>query len=777
MLGKTKKLFLFSFIAFLFAISIYSLVLAQDLEIDYPDIIGKAPETVQDGLPAYVKYIFNFAIAISAFLALASLIYGGILYITSGTDPSKLKAAKDQLTGALLGIVILFSSYLILVSINPQLLILEFGPLTPVDPGSINTYTAPEREVLTWIVAELPLKSAMTTATVWEEERTEELETLITDFEGFLKEEIDVDDPNLENDKLNRISDLNKYLKTVTDECRCENTKALCTKPQSGSMPIGCSGDPCENDDDNPTARERIKKVLNIDREKIKTLSKYEKKVSEHKELLREELRKFQEIEGEIISCRTQNQEFMTRNDLLLAKQQFEELGNQVIEISGYKEAGDEALTFYCSVGGTIYDAPYTPQKIKELSEETPSSEKVASPYEIQLISCHTRIPTGETIDQLRELAIIAIFKLEELSRLTEKMAQQVQEMTELVSQCNRTYCEPSCSCIPNPWYRCCSPIPCGPMAVFCRSKCLQSIQGCSGDACPVEEITKKSEEIKETEDKILEIDTGVIAEIKKIFPAVLYHAEGPKNPYNLHNLDAATRVCFDPNINNPEFILLSCEGAKGNYGPSGTIMTSCNPRDVYCCSPSATPPLPISSDSDPLYIVPLKEHSVLSSEDGCPKGFDCTSSVRNHDQYENDASKPLKQLLSCMRQGLDKYQEAEEETEEIIGLISSISDEKLYTGKCEWGFSPKDPRDCSHIYGIEQNKMKVSAHYGGTFCRDTEESYAVDFDMSSELQRKYIDEIIDTAKKCSSEAYVLDKITHIHIDIGELYDCETSDF
>ena len=467
----------------------------------------------------------------------------------------------------------------------------------------------------------------------------------------------------------------------------------------------------------------------------------------------------------------------MTLNDLLLAKKDFEALGNQVIKISGYEESGDEALTFYCSVGGTIYDAPYIPQKIKELSEEPVLPEMTADPYEVQLISCHTRIPTGETMDNLRELAIIAIFKLEELSRLTEKMAQQVQEMTELVSQCNRTYCEPSCACIPNPWYRCCTIIPCGPMAVFCKSKCLQSVQGCNGEACPVEEITKKSEEIKETEDKILEIDTGVIEEIKKIFPKVLYHAEEPKNPYNLHNLDTAVRLCFDPSINNPEFTLLSCESAKGNYGPSGTVMTSCNPRDVYCCSPANTPPLPISSDSNPLYIVPLKEHSILPSEDGCPKGFDCTSGVRNYNQYDNDASKPLKQLLSCMRQGLDKYQEAEEETEEIIGLISSISDEKLYNGTCEWGISPKNQEECSHTYGIEQNKMRVSAHYGGTFCRDTEESYAVDFDMSSELQKKYIDEIINTAKKCAPEAYVLDKITHLHIDIGELYDCETSDY
>ena len=764
MLGKTKKLFLFSFIVFLFSVSLYSIVSAQPLEIRYPDIMGQAPQTVQDGLPAYVKYIFNFAIAISGFLAIASLIYGGILYITSGTDPSKLKSAKDQLTGAALGIIILFSSYLILVNINPQLLILDFGPLTPIDL-EINTYSAEHRTdtPLTLIVAKLPWGGAVENASLWEPERTEELENLITEFEAFLTEEININDPDLANDTFENISGLNKYLKTITDDCRCENTEAICTKPSTGSMPIGCTGDPCEED-----TRAKMDNILVIDRVKIDTLNKFEEKISKQEDILRKEIRKFQRIEAEIISCRTQNNEFMTLNDLLLVKKQFEESGNQVLEISGYDEPGDNALTFYCPVGGTIYDAPYIPQKLEELSEEPTPPELTADPYEVQLISCHTKIPTGETIDQIRELAIVMAFKLEELSRLTRQMAQQVQEMTELVSQCNRTYCKESCSCVENPCYQ--NPAPyCW---LFNRSRCIQAVKACSGPACPVEDITQKSEDIRETEQKIFDI----VDEIQIIFPRVPHYTKDPKNPINLHNLDTATRLCFDPDPNDPKSILLSCESAKGNYGPDGGIMANCNPRDLYCCTPRNEPPLPVSSDSDPMYIVPLREHPVLPSVNGCPQGYNCTNSVRSYNQYDNDASKPLKQLLSCMRKELDIYQRSEE-SEEIIGLISSISDEKLYTGTCDWDISPEESGGCSHTYEIGSGKRKVSAHYGGTFCRDTEQSYAVDFDMSSEFQIKYIDEIVKTAKECAPRAYILDKITHLHIDIGEVYDCETSDF
>ena len=761
-----KKTILIVFFLFLL-ILISGSVLAQRLEVNYPEVFGERPETIQTPLSTYVKYLFNFAIAIVGIIALIALTWGGFLYFFSAGNVNRLKEGKERIKSAGLGLTILVLSYLILITINPELVILNFGPLTPVEPGDIVIYNAPETEV-TLIVAELPLKRLLKEGSVWEEERTEELEDLIIEFEDFLKEEINMNDSNLENDDFYRISDLNKYLKTVTDECRCENAKALCTKPQSGSMPIGCTGDPCENDHGGPSPRERIEDILAIDKDKIDDLKEYEEEISEHEDLLREEIREFQRVEGEIISCRTQNREFMTLNELLLLKQQFEELGNQVLEISGYEEKGDDALTFYCPVGGTIYDTPYLPQKLEELSDEI----VVSSPYEVQLISCHTRIPTGETIDQLRELAVTAAFKLEKLSSLTKQMVQQVQEMTELVSQCNRTYCDPSCACIPNPCYLCCTPVPCGPCVPFCQSRCLQAVGGCNGEACPTEDITEKSEEIKATEDEIFE----TIREIKDIFPDVPYHTEDPENTYNLKNLDTATRLCFDPDINNPKSILLSCEEAKGNYGPDGGIMTNCHPRDLYCCTPSNTPPLLISPDSDPIYIVPLREHSVLASENGCPKGYDCTASVRDYDQYKNDASKPLKQLLSCMRQGLDML-EYSEELEEIIGLISSISDKKLYTGTCEWDVSPAKPGGCSHTYEIERGKRKVSAHYGGTFCRDTEESYAVDFDMSSNFQKKYIDEIINLARKCAPEAYILDKTTYLHIDIGELYDCETSDF
>ena len=127
------KKFILLFLIFCFLISAFSFVFAQrELEIEYPEIFGVRPETVKTGLPEYVKYIFNFAIWIIGLVAFGALIYGGIRYLTSVGNPAVQSDAKDQILAAFLGMIILFSSYFILTTINPQLVIFHTELLTAV---------------------------------------------------------------------------------------------------------------------------------------------------------------------------------------------------------------------------------------------------------------------------------------------------------------------------------------------------------------------------------------------------------------------------------------------------------------------------------------------------------------------------------------------------------------------------------------------------------------------------------------------------------------------
>jgi len=118
-------LFLASFLLFIFSTFIF----AQKTELEYPQVSGaETPTTVKTAFPEYVKYLFNLAIIIAGLIAFASLVYGGFSYLTSAGDPTAIGDAKDRITAGILGLIILLASFLILTTINPQLVGLKITP-------------------------------------------------------------------------------------------------------------------------------------------------------------------------------------------------------------------------------------------------------------------------------------------------------------------------------------------------------------------------------------------------------------------------------------------------------------------------------------------------------------------------------------------------------------------------------------------------------------------------------------------------------------------------
>ena len=74
---KFKKFFGILFVFLISSVLLSGYCLAQrQLEIIYPEIGTNvaAPTTVQTPLPDYIRYVFNFAIVISGFIAFASFI-------------------------------------------------------------------------------------------------------------------------------------------------------------------------------------------------------------------------------------------------------------------------------------------------------------------------------------------------------------------------------------------------------------------------------------------------------------------------------------------------------------------------------------------------------------------------------------------------------------------------------------------------------------------------------------------------------------------------------
>ena len=125
------SIWLFSFLLFfLLANFVFILspaeVIARDLEITYPAFGNiAAPERTDALLPDYVKYIFNLVIALSGLIVFGVIVFSGVQVIISSQNPTALGEAKSRIMDAIIGLVIIFGSYLLLTTINPQLVLIN----------------------------------------------------------------------------------------------------------------------------------------------------------------------------------------------------------------------------------------------------------------------------------------------------------------------------------------------------------------------------------------------------------------------------------------------------------------------------------------------------------------------------------------------------------------------------------------------------------------------------------------------------------------------------
>jgi len=126
---KKKILFLIIFLAIL---GIFSKVSA--LETTWPPSPFGTNLTDTSTLTDLVKYIYEWGIFIGGLAVFISLLIGGFLYLTSAGNPGRMTEAKDRIFSALIGLVLLFSVYLILNTINPELTVLTTPTVS--SPGS-----------------------------------------------------------------------------------------------------------------------------------------------------------------------------------------------------------------------------------------------------------------------------------------------------------------------------------------------------------------------------------------------------------------------------------------------------------------------------------------------------------------------------------------------------------------------------------------------------------------------------------------------------------------
>ncbi|MDP2910112.1 MAG: pilin, partial [bacterium] len=140
MFKKIKNIFLV-LVVFITLFGVFSPAFAEEepkgpaLELVYPIIPGETQKVpINSGLPAYINYIYQLAMALIGIIIFGVLIYNGVLWFTSAGNADKLKTAKEGITAAFLGAIILFSAFIVFRTINPQLTILKLTDPKSVEP-------------------------------------------------------------------------------------------------------------------------------------------------------------------------------------------------------------------------------------------------------------------------------------------------------------------------------------------------------------------------------------------------------------------------------------------------------------------------------------------------------------------------------------------------------------------------------------------------------------------------------------------------------------------
>lgn len=124
----------------------------QNIDLSQVQVeVAKAPQAAKNlNLPELIGNFYQWALGIGGIIALGIIIFGGILYTISPGNSSRQGDAKTWLGSAIVGLVLLFGSYAILNTVNPDLTKLKFNldkvefsapassptaPLEPPKPG------------------------------------------------------------------------------------------------------------------------------------------------------------------------------------------------------------------------------------------------------------------------------------------------------------------------------------------------------------------------------------------------------------------------------------------------------------------------------------------------------------------------------------------------------------------------------------------------------------------------------------------------------------------
>lgn len=494
----------FSFFLLLLILSlgaVFTFTQAQNLETDYPQVPGaETPITTKTPLPEYVKYIFNFSVWLAGFIALGTVFYGGVRYLTSAGSASATSEAKKQIFAGIFGLIVLLSSYIILNTINPQLLFFnipepDFGTAPPVvvpPPLIEQTLFAEEIPFGKFIDGIGEIKSGGSATSLTYSYESVLAETRLERIIGISEE---IWNTAKKIQKVSKeISDASQELENLVRQCVCSNCSSDCGG--CDSCPCNCNGDPC-----GPVRGAIIEQqaILSTKYNEFPPLKAKIEMLSEKLAVEKEKLEKaLIELEkGELlakkcpssISSQGKTSVLLSYSDFWAYKEGIES-GEIIKEMKvkktwDYMNAGNDESTFYCA------ETPFEVSSIEEVS--TGDISELISGIESSLeqkLSCQIIIPIGESVDYSEDIAnrLIGEFfiTLEDIAKTVEEIPKETENSKNISPLPNCYHCSNWCSCA------CSAVICCDEFSCWCCG--CELAQSCQGSPCP--EDKKKIQEI-----------------------------------------------------------------------------------------------------------------------------------------------------------------------------------------------------------------------------------------------------------------------------------------
>lgn len=229
---QNLKNFIFCLIFLTFILS--PVLVFAKLEIQYPSIPFGGIQTPnefmesnpENALPLYLNYFYHLALMIAGLVTFGSIVFGGFLYLTSFDSTTKMIAAKEQIFGAFMGLIILLSSYMILLAIDPNLLIFDISGLEE----KTKLFDVPEIDFGKNVYFEIPIGMV--------------IENAILDDLYLQKMNITKQVANQVNQASQKLNELTNKLKQETDKCHCGTT--IGCSLANNCKGTGCSGAQCD---------------------------------------------------------------------------------------------------------------------------------------------------------------------------------------------------------------------------------------------------------------------------------------------------------------------------------------------------------------------------------------------------------------------------------------------------------------------------------------------------------------------------------------------------